>query len=166
MKKNLGFRAWFFFRTGWSTYFALIFSTVNTLVVTYYLAIERVPLLKEIFPSFINYFTLMVAIGIPILVIVGYVHYKKSAAYGSEMDIGTEANPYYYKLPPGYWKDVIIPFYHIMSKIMVETSKEKLTSDDLKKMTDLQKKMDILIQGGYVGDPKRKMFENKNESKE
>jgi hypothetical protein len=161
MKKNLGFRAWFFFRTGWSTYFALIFSAVNTMVVTYYLAIEKVTLLEEIFNTFTHYFIILSLIGIPILVTVGYVHYKRTSAFTSEMDIGTEANPYYFKLPPGYWKDVIIPFYLTLSEMMIKTSKEKLTDEELEKITDLQKKMDILIKGGYVGDSKK--FQNKVE---
>ena len=44
MKSNLAFRAWFYFRQGWSTYFAFIFAAINTLTVTYYLAIEKIPI--------------------------------------------------------------------------------------------------------------------------
>ena len=54
MGKNLGFRAWFYFRNGWSMYFAFMFAAINTLTVTYFLAIERVPFLTTIFPSFIH----------------------------------------------------------------------------------------------------------------
>ena len=64
MKKiDLGYRAWYYFRNGWSIYFAFVFGAVNTLVVTYYLAIERVPILKEIFPSFVYYVAIAVALG-------------------------------------------------------------------------------------------------------
>ena len=55
MIKNLPFRAWFYFRQGWGTYFAFILAAVNTLTITYYLAIEEAPILKELFPSFIFY---------------------------------------------------------------------------------------------------------------
>ena len=51
MRNNLGYRGWFYFRTGWSIYFAFIISAINTLVLTYYLAIENISFLKEIFPS-------------------------------------------------------------------------------------------------------------------
>ena len=34
--RNSGFRAWFYFRNGWSLYFAFIFAAINTLTVTYY----------------------------------------------------------------------------------------------------------------------------------
>ena len=67
MGKNPGFRAWFYFRQGWSTYFAFIFAAINTLTVTYYLAIENYPFLKTIFPSFEQYILIVVLVGIPLL---------------------------------------------------------------------------------------------------
>ena len=69
MKNSLGFRSWFYFRMGWSTYFAFVMGAVNTLTVTYYLAIERVPALLDIFPTFIHYTIILVSIGIPILIV-------------------------------------------------------------------------------------------------
>ena len=51
MKQNIGFRAWFYFRAGWTTYFAFIFAAINTLTVTYFLAIENYPSLNNIFPN-------------------------------------------------------------------------------------------------------------------
>ena len=77
MKQNLGFRAWYYFRMGWSTYFAFVFAAINTLTVTYFLAIESYPVLKEIFPTFIHYVIILAAVGIPILTSIGYVHFKK-----------------------------------------------------------------------------------------
>ena len=50
-KNNIGFRGWYYFRTGWTTYFAFILAAINTLTVTYFLAIENYPILKSIFPS-------------------------------------------------------------------------------------------------------------------
>ena len=69
MRNNLGFRGWFYFRQGWSVYFAFIFAAVNTLTVTYFLAIENYPVLKDVFPSFIHYVAILVLIGIPLLVL-------------------------------------------------------------------------------------------------
>ena len=42
-KRSLLFRSWYYFRMGWSMYFAFIMAATNTLVVTYYLAIESIP---------------------------------------------------------------------------------------------------------------------------
>ena len=94
MTENLGFRSWFYFRMGWGTYFAFIFAAINTLTVTYYLAIERVPTLITIFPNFLQYILIISAIGVPLLIIVGYVHYKRTLAFKSEIDVTMESNPY------------------------------------------------------------------------
>ena len=79
---------------GWGTYFAFIFAAINTLTVTYYLAIEKVPELTLIFPNFIQYILIITSIGIPVLVIVGYAHYKRTIAFKSEIDVILESQPY------------------------------------------------------------------------
>ena len=94
MARNSGFRAWYYFRNGWSLYFAFIFASINTLVVTYYLAIEQIPILKEVFPSFIHYVLVLATIGIPLLVLIGYLHFKKTSAYSNEVAINFESNPF------------------------------------------------------------------------
>ena len=94
MKKTLPFRTWYYFRLGWTTYFAFVFAAINTLTVTYYLAIENYPFLSEIFPTFAQYVFTLAIVGIPFLVIIGYVHYKKSPAYRSEADVHIESNPH------------------------------------------------------------------------
>ena len=94
MKQRKGFRGWFYFRTGWSVYFVFILAAINTLTVTYFLAIDNYPVLKSIFPSFEQYAVMMVCIGIPLLILVGYAHFKKTLAYKSEMDVMIESNPY------------------------------------------------------------------------
>ena len=86
-KNNLVFRCWYYFRMGWSTYFAFILAAINTLTVTYFLAIDNYPSLKTIFPSFEIYITIIVSIGIPLLIAIGYAHFKKSQAFKSEVDI-------------------------------------------------------------------------------
>ena len=94
MRNNLGFRSWFYFRMGWSTYFVFILAAINTLTVTYFLAIDNYPSLKEVFPSFEQYVVIIVCVGIPLLIMVGYAHYKKTLAYKSEADVLIESNPY------------------------------------------------------------------------
>jgi len=95
MKKSDGiYRIWYYFRNGWSIYFAFIFGAINTLVVTYYLAIEKAPALNSIFPSFGYYVLFAAVIGIPILTLIGWTHWKKSGARRAEVDVNYEANPY------------------------------------------------------------------------
>ena len=92
--KNVGFRSWYYFRTGWSTYFAFILAAINTLTVTYFLAIDNYPILKAVFPSFEQYIVIIVSIGIPLLVLIGFVHFKRTQAFKSEVDVLIESNPY------------------------------------------------------------------------
>ncbi len=158
-QKRLFFRAWYYFRQGWSTYFAFIFAAINTLTTTYYLAINRYPPLLEIFPSFLIYVGVFTAIGIPILIAIGYLHYKKTAAFSSESDILVESNPYHYKLPKEGWNtQVVFPLYLSMTNMMIKWSKnEKLSEQEIKELNNLQEKINILIKGGYVGNPKKKV---------
>lgn len=156
MKKISPFRAWYYFRTGWGTYFAFIFAAINTMVVTYYLAIEKAPFLKAIFPTFVDYLIIMVIIGVPVLVGVGYVHLKRSSAFRSEADISVESNPYYFKLPPGFWREALVPAYIETIKMLVKVlNQEKISDDELTKIKTLQTKLELLVSGGLIGHPKR-----------
>ena len=146
------FRIWFYFKTGYQQYFAFIFAAINTMIITYFLAIERAPILKEIFPTFGYYAIVLIAVGLPILILTGFLHFKKIPAFKSEQEIAFESNPYVYKLPPGYWFHVVMPFYLLSSKYLVKLGKnEKITDEELKEMSDLQEKMGILLKGDYIG---------------
>jgi len=159
MRKNLGFRSWHYFRMGWSTYFAFIFAASNTMVVTYYLAIEKLPFLQIYFPTFGIYIAVWVAIGIPLLIGVGYIHYKKTSAYAAETDISVEANPYCYKLLPGWNTEVLFPMHLLMMNMLVKLSKnEKLNDKEMEELSKIETNLNTLIDGGYVG----KFRENKS----
>ena len=79
---------------GWATYFAFILAAINTLTVTYFLAIDNYPSLKSVFPSFEIYILIIVSIGIPLLIAIGYAHFKRTQAFKSEIDVMIESNPY------------------------------------------------------------------------
>ena len=126
------------------------------LTVTYFLAVENYPVLDTLFPTFLHYVSIAVVIGVPMLVLVGYIHYKRSAAFSAEADINVEAYPYWYKLPPGWNKEVVFPLYLQMINLMIKISKnEKLSTDETKEMSDIQKSLSTLIEGGYIGKPPR-----------
>jgi hypothetical protein len=158
MKKTVGFRGWYYFRIGWSTYFAFILAAINTLTVTYYLAIENIPLLQTIFPTFVSYVITIISIGIPLLVAIGYIHYKRSAAYSSETDVIAESNPYNYKLPPRGWNQTVnYPLYLLLTEMIIKSSKnEQFSDDELLEIKNLQKKIKLLIDGEFVNHPRKK----------
>ncbi len=137
MGTNLLFRTWFYFRQGWSTYFAFIFAAVNTLTVTYYLAIDEYPLLTDIFPTFLIYVLVVVGIGIPILVFVGYVHFKRSNAFKAEADINIETNPHFRRILSN--TELLFP---ILVKLLELTTRisnnEKLSESEIKELNSLR----------------------------
>ena len=131
-------------------------AAVNVLTVTYFLAIENYPVLHVVFPTFVHYIVAAACIGIPALIFAGYVHYKRSAVFATEMEINYESNPYWYKAAPGWQRDVVFPLYLNMLNLMIRMSKnENLTPDETKKMLDIQKSLETLIDGGYIGKPSR-----------
>lgn len=156
MKKKLVFRFWLYFRTGWSTYFAFILGAINTLVVTYYLAIEKVPALLEVFPTFSHYVGIAALIGVPLFSAIGYIHYKKAPAYSSEVDVGIERNPYVFKLPNGGWnQDVVFPMYKLLTIMLLKISNnEKLTDDETAEIKKILNDIDHLTKGGWINKPK------------
>ncbi len=152
MAKNLLFRAWFYFRQGWSTYFAFIIAALNTMVTTYYLAIRDVPILEVMFPSFSIYVVVLSAIGIPLLVLVGYLHYKKSAAFKAEADINMEANPHMRRLLLN--TETLLSLFANMSEIMVKLTKnEKLTKEEHEEIKVLKNELDDYIKRRTIHDP-------------
>lgn len=156
LKKTLPFRSWFYFRTGYSQYFAFILAIVNMLTLTYYLAISNSPTLNSIFPSFTSYAIISIIIGIPILSFIGFLHMKRSPAFTSEQEVSAEANPYNYKLPPGLWKECIVP---LLLELLILSKKnlneEKSDSSDLMRLKELEKKFDLLAKGGSLPKPKK-----------
>jgi len=140
MNKNLGYRGWFYFRQGWSVYFAFIFAAINTLTVTYYLAIEKVPDLQIIFPTFLQYIIIMVSTGIPLLILIGYLHYKKTSAYKSETDIHSETNPYMGRMVVN--SEILVQLNFKLINLLIKLSNdEKLTKEELEETKILQKKL-------------------------
>ena len=157
MKQSMFFRLWYYFRNGWSTYFAFIFAAINTLTVTYFLAIEEYPFLYDLFPTFVHYIVIVSSIGIPILIGIGYAHFKRSLAYSAEADIGAEAHPYNFRILPGWNTEVVFPLYLTLSEMMIKWSKnEKFNDGDIKELQVLQDKIQKLIRGGIVGEPRKK----------
>ena len=140
MGKNLGFRGWFYFRTGWATYFAFVVAAINTLTVTFFLAIEKYPALSVIFPTFFHYIVIVVGIGVPLLILVGYVHFKKSKSYRAEADIIIETHPHIRRILQN--TEVLLPSYVKLTEMVIKLSEnKKLTDKELAEVSKLQKQL-------------------------
>ena len=138
------FRAWFYFRNGWSLYFAFIFAAINTLTVTYYLAIDKIPFLLNLFPSFAHYIGGVVLIGIPILVLIGFIHFKRSPAYRSESTINIEVNPFVRRslINSEINLELNLIILNLLSKL---SNNEKLSEDELNTIQKSKNELDDFI---------------------
>ena len=153
-ERSVPFRSWFYFRTGYSQYFVFIFGAVNTLTLTYYLAVDNYPALQSVFSSFTVYVALVVLTGFPAMVLAGYLHMRRTSAFRSEVEINTESNPYIYRLPPGVQREVLAPlFYEVLGALKKADAGERLTPDEVKAMRDLDEKLEFLSGGGILKRP-------------
>jgi|CXWL01.1.fsa_nt_gi hypothetical protein len=111
------------------------------MVTTYYLAIEKMPPLKEIFPSFALYVFILSSLAIPILIVIGYVHVKRSQAYKAEIDVQFEVNPYFKKILLN--SEEILRQQSIVSDILIKLAQnEKLTEGEFANIMDIKNKLE------------------------
>ena len=151
MGKSPGFRAWFYFRQGWSVYFAFIFAAINTLTVTYFLAIENYPFLKEIFPSFFHYIVIVVTVGIPCLILIGYAHYKRTPSFKAEADIQVEANPHFRRTLIN--TELMLAMFLEISQLTIKLSNnEKLNDNEIERLKNLQDEFQKQIKNRVIKD--------------
>jgi hypothetical protein len=135
---------------GWSTYFVFLLAAINTLTVTYFLAIDNYPSLKAVFPSFEQYVVLTICIGIPLLVVVGYAHYKKSMAYKSEMDVLVESNPFLRRNTVN--TDVNIRFNLKLVDLILKLSKNTISEKEFNDIKKFHKEIFELIKNRSLND--------------
>ena len=160
MRKNLGFRSWFYFRMGWSTYFAFIFAAVNTLTVTYFLAIENYPVLKEVFPTFTIYIIIIAGLGIPILTLVGYFHFKRTPSYRAEATVMYETNPFARRMFVN--SELTLQINQKLIDLILRISKnEKISGDDISRIYEIQEKLNKFTEERTLSNKKDLNFMNK-----
>ncbi len=151
MRTGLGFRGWFYFRMGWSTYLVFLLGEINTLTLTYFLAVDNYPELMTIFPTFEQYVLIMVSCGIPILVVVGYAHYKKTRAYKSEAEILVESNPYVRRNTVNLDMTIRLNL-KLLSLILKLSKKETVDEKEIEEIEKLQKHIVNLVQNRSLTD--------------
>ena len=134
------FRLWQYFRVGWATYFGFIFAAVNTIITTYYLAIDNISFLQQIFPTFGHYIISVILIGIPALIVVGYIHTKRTSAYREEVKIQTESNPHAIRNLENK-ELMLLVIYKINELLIKKVNKNKFTEKEFQEMINLNQKI-------------------------
>ena len=160
MKKlNDGYRLFFYFRTGYATYFAMFVGMINIMTSTYFLAIDKVSALLAVFPTFEIYIVTIILIGMPIVLLAGWIHLKRIGTFSAEQNISAEIQPFNYRPLPGFSEKVIFPTYHEIIKLSIKKiNNEKLSENEKQRLDELEKDMLKLIKGGHVGNPPKGAF--------
>lgn len=151
-KHRRGFRLLLYFRTGYATYLMVLIGAVNVLTSTYFLAVDEIPFIKEIFPTFDLYVLTAVLIAIPIISVTGYVHFKRIGAHSASTALYMQNNVYNYKFYPGFNLEVFAPSYRAILRLSLKrANSEKFTDDDIQNIDMLRERLKHLIDGGSVG---------------
>jgi len=125
------FRGWYYLRMGFTAYFAFILAAINTLTVTYFLAIENYPELMAVF------------IGCPLLIFIGYSHYKKTKAFSSEMDVMVESNPILRRNLVNV--DINLRFNITLIDLLLKLSKDAISEEELSQTKKIQNEIIDMI---------------------
>ena len=156
--QNVIFRSWYYFRLGYGTYLTFPIGYVSTVVTIYYLAIRNIPGLLYFFPSFWIFVVIGTVTVIPLSVGIAWLHAKGTRALIAEAEIGQEASPWNYRIPPGIYMEVYIPLYkELLTGVQELLDKQgALDAQRRKRFQELVEKFDLLLAGGAVGTPRRR----------
>ena len=149
------FRAWFYFRQGYNLYLAFLIGFASNIVVLFRLGVEPNKTLLDIFPTLGIFTAVGLLVAIPVGILAGLYHMKRTGAYAADASVATEANPYIYKLVPGKEKEVFLPLWILTVRGLAKMlDQQKTTSlDERKQLEDLLNKANALLDGQTVGIP-------------
>ncbi len=157
------FRAWFYFRTGYSLYIAFPLGFISTVIVVYSLGIKPVietnpstalgDFLQLIFPRLTNFIIIGAVALIPISILLGLYHTKRTGPYEADASVATEQNPYVYKAVPGKELEVFIPLWLLTAKAIAKTLDQQsiMALEDKERFEEAIRKAEELIGGATVG---------------
>lgn len=152
-KAGFIYRAFYYFRVGYSLYLSFPLTFINTLVLIYHFTVKGSVLLGRLEQhKFLIFSGLAVLVVLPLAIFLGWVHFKRLPVYVAEMDLDVEANPYYYKLTPGLNREITalawLSFTRASKRLLEEEG--LLTEEDEKIIKDILEKAEKLRFGGSV----------------
>lgn len=144
---RMGTKAFFYLRTGYSFYFVFVISGLNALMILYFVVgdPDKVEWIRYIFPHFFWFAAFSIAVGVPIMVLVGYLHFTRQQ-FKSEMDVTWMNNPYYFKLI-GHQKIMFELFLELVKDLKQNNTYDKERDD---RLTEMIKKIEFLLGGGII----------------
>ena len=145
------YRAWFYFRVGYSTYLALLVGIASNLLLFYRLGIQEIDLLHDWFTSLTLFAVTAILVLLPVSIGAGLYHMKRTGAYAADAAVSTEQNPYAYKAVPGKEQEVLYPVLALTLKGLVKVlERQPVTEEEKQEFEKALEKTNRLIQGQSV----------------
>lgn len=156
---DLLFRAWYYLRTGYSTYLTFIVGFMSYITVIYKLAIEDLAL-DWIFPRFYIFIIFSLVTIIPLAVLIGWLHMKRTLAYSAGVAISVESNPYNYMIRPGTETEITWPMYAVMLQLLQKILEKEslLSAEEKRKLENVRSKIEKLRRGEVIGKPRQRQL--------
>lgn len=98
-----------------------------------------------------------VLVAAPVGILAGLYHMKRTGAFAADAAIGTESNPYVYKVVPGKEREVFLPLWvlTVRSLAKVLDQQRTMTTEEKKELEEILSKANALLEGQYVGLPRQ-----------
>ncbi len=147
------FRGWFYFRIGYNTYLAFLIGFASNIIVIYKLGIAENKILGAYFASLTFFALLALVIMVPLCISIGLYHMRRTGAFAAEASVGTESNPYIYKVIPGKEREVFLPLWiaTVRSLARVLDREKTMTPEERQQLEDILSKADALLKGEFIG---------------
>ena len=165
---NLGkavFRAWYYFRQGYGTYFAFILGFIQAIIIIYSLSIKPAiesggligTSLALLFPHLTNFVIIAVLVATPICIYLGLLHMKRTGAFAADASVSTESNPYVYRVVPGKEQEVFLPLWILTTQWLARLLEQQntMSPEEREKFTQVLAKANNLLTGQPIGLPEK-----------
>jgi len=151
VKRLIG-RIWLYFRTGHGVYWLYLMSFAQWITVIYVLLISNINPMKALFPTIYTFVAIFMLIYVPTSVLTGYLHFNRTGFFQAEMEVNIKKNPYYYIVPPGYNREVLIPSGLLTLQVLKRIAEREgmLSAEEKQLIEELEKKYKVLWKGGRV----------------
>jgi len=152
---DLVFRAWYYFRIGYTQYLSFFVGFLTFVAVLW---TERLPFLQKLFPNFYLFIMLGISAIVPLSLLIGWFHMKRTPAYPTEAAIGVESNPYNYVIAPGKETEAIVPAWMLTVQALQKILEKEnmMSAEEKREFETIVANFKKLLRGEVVGVPRQR----------
>ena len=161
--RYVSYKWWYYLRTGYSLYVAFPLGFVSTVIVVYSLGIKPTiesnpptaigDFLQLIFPRLTYFLITGAVVLIPVCILLGMYHTRKTGPYEADASLLTEQNPYAFKAIPGKELEVFIPLWLMTAQALEKILDQQkiMTAEERRGFEEAINKATTLVKGKMVG---------------